>query len=40
MSRNILIADKISPEGMAWLESREGVTATFMPGQDEDALWR
>jgi D-3-phosphoglycerate dehydrogenase len=38
MSRKILIADKISPEGMAWLESREGLTATFKPGQDEDAL--
>ncbi len=38
MTRKILIADKISPAGMAWLEDRAGIDAVFLPGQDEDQL--
>jgi len=38
MDFKILIADKISPEGLAWLENQPGLETTFLPGQNEDQL--
>ena len=38
MGLKILVADKISPEGLAWLESKPELETIFLPGQDEDQL--
>ena len=38
MGLRILVADKISPEGLAWLEARSGLVTVFLSGQDEDHL--
>lgn len=38
MEFKILVADKISPAGLAWLESEPHLETVFLPGQNEDQL--